>query len=147
MPIYSFRCEDHGQVDFVRTMSEATNSAVCACGKQMQRVFEAPLFVEDRCRFARNPRTGKDFSDMLGMPYPKDRKERDLMYKIKGIEPVTSKSEMPSAWRTAMEYNQHVQAGGDRLSPTQEKELVAEPLPKVKPIAQMMRESNVRFPD
>lgn len=124
-------------------MSDASLPQYCHCGVPMRRVFDVPHFTEDRCRFSRNPRTGKDFSDMLGMAYPKDRKERDAVYKMKGIEPVT-KSDMPNQWKVAMEYNDHVRTGGNRLTPKKEKELVEKPdLSGVKSVTQQLRESNV----
>jgi hypothetical protein len=136
----------HGLQSIIRPMSEASSPYFCAaCEAECVRVFDLPHFVEDRCRFARNPRTGENFSDMLGTSYPQDRRERDALYKMKGIEPV-SKSDMPSQWKVAAEYAQHVKTGGGRLSKEKENDLVEKPdLSGIKSVSQMMRESNVNF--
>jgi hypothetical protein len=136
----------HGLQSIIRPMSEASEPYLCAaCMLECPRIFDVPHFVEDRCRFAKNPRTGEDFSDMLGQPYPKDRRERDAVYKMKGIEPVT-KADMPAQWKVAAEYASHVKTGGARLSKEKENDLVEKPdLSGIKSVSQMMRESNANF--
>lgn len=127
-------------------MDQSADPCICRdCGRQAQRIFSDFLFIEDRCRFARNPRTGSTFCDMLGQEYPQDRRERDAIYKMKGIEPVST-SDMPSQWKTALDYSKHLKSGGEKLSREKEAELIEKPdLSDIKSIPQMMRESGLKL--
>jgi hypothetical protein len=112
-----------------------------------RRVFGNFNFVEDRVRMYRNPRTGTRFSDVLGCEMPEDRASRDALYAEKGIEPV-SPSEMPSQWRTALDYANHLKSGGEKLDAKAEAALIEPPdLSGVKSIKQMLAESNYRAPE
>jgi putative FmdB family regulatory protein len=146
VPVYEFECKDHGVISEVRSMDQASEPCICGeCGIQAQRIYGDFLFLEDRCRFARNPRTGSTFSDMLGMEYPQDRRSRDALYKMKGIEPVST-TDMPSQWKTALEYRRYLDSGGKKLPPKQEAELIEKPdLSDIKSIPQMLRESNLKL--
>lgn len=94
----------------------------------------------------RNARTGTRFSDVLGCEMPDDRRSRDALYAAKGIEPV-SPSDMPSQWKTALSYAQHLDSGGEKLSGQEEAKLIEPPdLSGVKSIRQMMDESGYRMP-
>jgi putative FmdB family regulatory protein len=145
MPLYEFVCVNHGEIVEHRPFSDASLPCHCAqCGEQAERVYGNFVFVEDRCRFARNPRTGSNFSDTLGTQYPQDRRERDAIYKQKGIEPVTP-SDLPSQWKTALDYSKHLKSGGEKLDRKAEAELIDKPdLSDVKSIAQMVRESGMK---
>jgi putative FmdB family regulatory protein len=146
MPVYQFRCSEHGSFEETRPMSEASEPGICAaCNREANRVFGDFLYFEDRCRFARNPRTGTNFSDVLGQEYPQDRATRNRVYAEKGIEPVST-SDMPSQWKTALDYRRHLDAGGDALADTSS--LIESPdLSDVKSIAQMVRESGMTKAD
>jgi hypothetical protein len=110
------------------------------------RVFGDFNFVEDRTRMFRNPRTGTRFSDTLGCEMPEDRASRDALYASKGIEPVSPR-DMPSQWKVAKEYADHLKSGGEKLDRKEEAKLIEPPdLSGVKSIAQQLRESNYRAP-
>jgi hypothetical protein len=110
------------------------------------RVFGDFNFVEDRTRMYRNPRTGTRFSDTLGCEMPEDRASRDALYAEKGIEPVSPR-DMPSQWKVAKEYADHLKSGGKKLDRKEEAKLIEPPdLSSVKSIAQQLRESQYRTP-
>jgi putative FmdB family regulatory protein len=146
MPVYEFDCPDCGIISEDRPFAKSGDPCVCeVCGKEAPRVFGNFVFVEDRLRFMRNPRTGENFSDTLGQAFPQDRKERAAIYASKGIEPV-SPSEMPSQWKTALEYNEHRRTGGDKLPPKEEAKLIEPPdLSGIKSVAQQLKESNLNI--
>jgi hypothetical protein len=111
---------------------------------QYHRVFGDFNFVEDRTRMYRNPRTGTRFSDTLGCEMPEDRVSRDALYASKGIEPVSPR-DMPSQWKVAKEYADHLKSGGEKLDRKGEAALIEPPdLSGVKSVAQQLRESNYR---
>lgn len=113
---------------------------------QAYRVFGDFNFVEDRTRMFRNPRTGTRFSDTLGCEMPDDRASRDALYAAKGVEPV-SRNDMPSQWKVAKEYADHLKSGGEKLDAKEEAKLIEPPdLSGVKSIAQQLRESQYRAP-
>ena len=142
MPLYSFECHEHDEHVVLREMKDATLPFFCQ-GRQLKRIFSVPYYVEDRCRLARNPKTGEDFSDLLGQPYPKDRKERDAIYAARGIEPVT-RSSAPAEWKQMAEYGEHIRTGGERIA--NEADLAPKPdLSSVKSVRQQLKESNVRL--
>jgi putative FmdB family regulatory protein len=44
MPIYEYRCYEHGVFEITRPLSMATESAKClVCGGEAKRVFSAPM--------------------------------------------------------------------------------------------------------
>lgn len=145
MPFYQYRCE-HGQIRDEWFSMGAAPSFVGDGSCIFNRVFGDFNFVEDRTRMYRNPRTGTRFSDTLGCEMPEDRVSRDALYAQKGIEPV-SRSDMPSQWKTALEYANHLNTGGEKLGRKEEAKLIEPPdLSGVKSIAQQLRESQYRAP-
>ena len=155
MPLYEYKCPCGIRVEDYYPMGEAPpwtyithasttpewNLSCCA-----MRVFGDFNFVEDRTRMFRNPRTGTRFSDTLGCEMPEDRASRDALYAQKGIEPV-SPSDMPSQWKVAKEYADHLKSGGEKLDRKEEAKLIEPPdLSGVKSVAQQLRESNYRAP-
>jgi hypothetical protein len=150
MPLYSYECE-HGE-SFERRYSMGAAPSKIFLGKQFphaccfNRVFGDFNFVEDRTRMFRNPRTGTRFSDTLGCEMPEDRASRDALYASKGIEPVSPR-DMPSQWKVAKEYADHLKSGGEKLDRKEEAKLIEPPdLSDVKSIAQQLRESQYRAP-
>jgi len=54
---------------------------------------------------------------------------------------------MPSQWKVAKEYADHLKSGGEKLDRKEEAKLIEPPdLSGVKSIAQQLRESNYRAP-
>lgn len=149
MPAYEYECECGHRLEQWHAMGEAPSLVHTAhayrAGCPARRVFSFN-FVEDRTRMYRNPRTGTRFSDTLGCEMPEDRASRDALYASKGIEPV-SPSDMPSQWKTALEYADHLKSGGEKLDRAEEAKLIEPPdLSGVKSIAQQLRESQYRAP-
>lgn len=147
MPTYEYRCRAHGTFEEHRPFEHSHFDAYCPmCEAVAERVFGNFLFIEDRCRLYRNPRTGTRHSDVLGCDMPEDRTARDALYAEKGIEPV-SWTDAPSQWKTAREYAQHLDSGGEKLDRKSEEALIEPPdLSDVKSIKQMMDESGFRLP-
>ena len=153
MPFYDYVCEHGGRIERRYPMGEAPSMFLGSdyggheknpC--RYQRVFGDFNFVEDRSRLYRNPRTGTRFSDTLGCAMPEDRASRDALYAQKGIEPVSPR-DMPSQWKVAKEYADHLKSGGEKLDRAEEAKLIEPPdLSGVKSIAQQLRESQYRTP-
>lgn len=149
MPLYGYECDHGTQTEAFFPMGEAPrflsyDKKLHHC--QFRRVFGDFNFVEDRTRMFRNPRTGTRFSDTLGCEMPEDRASRDALYAEKGIEPVSPR-DMPSQWKVAKEYADHLKSGGEKLDRKEEAKLIEPPdLSGVKSISQQLRESQYRTP-
>jgi hypothetical protein len=149
MPVYEYECEHGIRLEQWNPMGRAPSRLFVAHPDQeypccAMRVFGDFNFVEDRTRMYRNPRTGTRFSDTLGCEMPEDRASRDALYAQKGIEPVSPR-DMPSQWKVAKEYADHLKSGGEKLDRKEEAKLIEPPdLSSVKSIAQQLRESNYR---
>ena len=152
MPFYDYECEHGDRFERWYPMGEAPAnihgdhlvSGVGLWPCRCNRVFGDFNFVEDRTRMYRNPRTGTRFSDTLGCEMPEDRASRDALYAAKGVEPVSPR-DMPSQWKVAKEYADHLKSGGEKLDRAEEAKLIEPPdLSGVKSIAQQLRESQYR---
>jgi hypothetical protein len=150
MPFYEFKCEHGERFEHSFAMGEAPSHMRAAHQTHKMcaysRVFGDFNFVEDRTRMYRNPRTGTRFSDTLGCEMPEDRASRDALYASKGVEPVSPR-DMPSQWKVAKEYADHLKSGGEKLDRKGEAALIEPPdLSDVKSIKSMLAESNYRAP-
>jgi hypothetical protein len=64
--------------------------------------------VEDR----RHMRRG--ISATTGLPYASSRSEEKLFEKQRGVEFI-GKNDMPTEWKDAVEYSQHIRSGGEHV--------------------------------
>jgi hypothetical protein len=145
VPVYQYELAGGKRFERLFPMGDAPPAITTEVGEAM-RVFGDFNFVEDRTRFFRNPRTGTRFSDVLGCEMPEDRVSRDALYASKGAEPVSAR-EMPSQWKTALEYSRHLDTGGNKLDRKEEAKLIESPdFSGVKSIKQMVQESDWRMP-
>jgi putative FmdB family regulatory protein len=144
MPLYSFRCQEHGEFDVVRSMANAARAETCACGREARRVFTVFLFQEDRTRQYYNSLDGTRKSYVTGQDMPDTRREYYQQLEAIGAEPV-SKATEPVQWKENREYAEHVKTGGDRDTKF-EKAAHPDSKPGNLTVLQQLKTSGVKIP-
>jgi hypothetical protein len=142
MARYSYACPQHGEFDAFYPMGEAPEMVSCAvyfeamgkdavCAAPARRIYSFN-FQEDRRRMR------KGTSPATGKPFAQSRQEETLVEKACGIN-FASKSDLLPHERQAIEYQQHVASGGERIE-----NAVSMPVEPSLPLTHYMKEANYK---
>jgi hypothetical protein len=127
--LYPVFCRVHGEMELDVSIHKFYDGFPCpTCSTPTRKIYESPVFTEDRLRFAQGA-LGDGWSQSMGAPMPQSRSQRKALERLRGAEFVGPNEDVNEYGRAARLY-QEAKAQG---CSDQEAD-AASPLPQPKPV-------------